>query len=103
MLAEELGIRSKVRTRMTGFLDHQLEGDGCAFAHGSEKLRAERWLKTVIQMTVGDLVLDVIHCPGPHASHVNFLPSPSKAAVVAMSCFRIHLAVPIFPRGNHQT
>jgi len=52
-------------------------------------------------VTVGDLVLDVIHCPGHTPGHVIFHHAPSKLALVGDVLFQGSIGRTDFPRGNH--
>ena len=53
-------------------------------------------------MTVGNLTIDVIHCPGHTPGHVVFHHAPSKLAIVGDVIFQGSIGRTDFPRGNHQ-
>ena len=53
-------------------------------------------------MTVGDLKLDVYHCPGHTPGHVVFHHAPSKLAIVGDVLFQGSIGRTDFPMGNHQ-
>ena len=53
-------------------------------------------------VTVGDLTLDVIHCPGHTPGHVVFFHRPSKFAIVGDVLFQGSIGRTDFPMGNHQ-
>jgi len=102
MLAEELGIPIEGPHEDDRFWIDQLEGDGARFGMEAKRFEPDRWLKDGDQVTVGDLVLDVIHCPGHTPGHVIFYHQPSKLAVVGDVLFQGSIGRTDFPRGNHQ-
>ena len=53
-------------------------------------------------MTVGELTLEVIHCPGHTPGHVVFFNRESKFAVVGDVLFQGSIGRTDFPMGNHQ-
>ena len=53
-------------------------------------------------VTVGDLTLEVIHCPGHTPGHVVFFHRPSRFAVVGDVLFQGSIGRTDFPMGNHQ-
>ena len=102
MLAEELGIPIEGPHEDDRFWIEQLEGDGAKYGMQAKSFEPDRWLKDGDQVTVGDLVLDVIHCPGHTPGHVIFYHQPSKLAVVGDVLFQGSIGRTDFPRGNHQ-
>ncbi len=102
MLAEELGIPIEGPHEDDRFWIDQLEGDGARYGMVAKSFEPDRWLKDGDQVTVGDLVLDVIHCPGHTPGHVIFYHRPSKLAVVGDVLFQGSIGRTDFPRGNHQ-
>ena len=102
MLAEELGIPIEGPHEDDRFWIDQLEGDGARFGMEAKSFEPDRWLKDGDQVMVGDLVLDVIHCPGHTPGHVIFYHQPSKLAVVGDVLFQGSIGRTDFPRGNHQ-
>jgi glyoxylase-like metal-dependent hydrolase (beta-lactamase superfamily II) len=52
-------------------------------------------------VTVGNLTLDVIHCPGHTPGHVIFHHQPSRLAIVGDVLFQGSIGRTDFPRGNH--
>ena len=61
----------------------------------------DRWLEDGDQVTVGELVFDVVHCPGHTPGHVVFLHAPSRVAFVGDVLFAGSIGRTDFPRGNH--
>src|SRR3546814_19790403 len=61
-----------------------------------------RWLSHGDKVTLGDLTLDVIHCPGHTPGHVVFYHAPSRFAIVGDVLFQGSIGRTDFPLGNHQ-
>ena len=53
-------------------------------------------------MTLGDLTLDVRHCPGHTPGHIVLHHPESKLAIVGDVIFAGSIGRTDFPRGNHQ-
>jgi hydroxyacylglutathione hydrolase len=62
-----------------------------------------RWLQHGEQITVGNQVLDVIHCPGHTPGHVCFFHAPSQLAIVGDVLFQGGIGRTDFPKGDYQT
>jgi hydroxyacylglutathione hydrolase len=62
-----------------------------------------RWLQHGEQVTVGNQVLDVIHCPGHTPGHVCFFHAPSQLAIVGDVLFQGGIGRTDFPKGDYQT
>jgi len=60
-----------------------------------------RWLRHGDVVTVGDLSLDVLHCPGHTPGHVVFHHAAAKVALVGDVLFAGAIGRTDFPRGNH--
>lgn len=67
-----------------------------------EVFEPTRWLHDGETVTVGDLVFDVIHCPGHTPGHVVFFHAPSRLAIVGDVLFQGSIGRTDFPQGNHQ-
>ena len=67
----------------------------------SRSFTPTRWLKDGDVVTVGNLKLDVIHCPGHTPGHVVFYHAPSQAALVGDVLFQGSIGRTDFPKGNH--
>lgn len=102
MLAEELGLPIEGPHKDDLFWIEKLDGDGARYGMEAKSFEPDRWLNDGDQVTVGDLVLDVIHCPGHTPGHVVFYHQPSKLAVVGDVIFQGSIGRTDFPRGNHQ-
>jgi hydroxyacylglutathione hydrolase len=104
---------------MTGVLAHQLgvpiEGphpddkfwiDGHAQAAAMYKMEGEaftpdRWLYDGDTVQVGEVVFDVVHCPGHTPGHVVFVHKAMQIAFVGDVLFQGSIGRTDFPRGNH--
>lgn len=68
---------------------------------GAQAFTPDRWLHHGDQVTVGELVLDVLHCPGHTPGHIVFHHVPSKLAIVGDVLFQGSIGRTDFPKGNH--
>lgn len=62
---------------------------------------SDRWLVNGDQVTVGNLVMDVYHCPGHTPGHVVFHEPDANVAFVGDVLFQGSIGRTDFPRGNH--
>jgi glyoxylase-like metal-dependent hydrolase (beta-lactamase superfamily II) len=62
----------------------------------------DRWLINGDTVNLGNLTLDVVHCPGHTPGHVVFVHKPSKVAFVGDVLFRGSIGRTDLPRGNHE-
>lgn len=62
----------------------------------------DRWLQQGDTVTVGEQVLQVIHCPGHTPGHVVFVYEPQRVAWVGDVLFQGSIGRTDFPRGNHE-
>jgi glyoxylase-like metal-dependent hydrolase (beta-lactamase superfamily II) len=69
---------------------------------GAEAFVPDRWLHQGDQVTVGNLVLDVYHCPGHTPGHVIFHHPPSKLAIVGDVLFQGSIGRTDFPKGDYK-
>ncbi len=67
----------------------------------AESFVPDRWLDEGEQVTVGEQVLDVLHCPGHTPGHVVFFHPQLKLAWVGDVLFQGSIGRTDFPRGNH--
>jgi hydroxyacylglutathione hydrolase len=68
----------------------------------AEAFVPDRWLVQGDTVTVGEQVLEVLHCPGHTPGHVVFLYRPQKVAWVGDVLFQGSIGRTDFPRGNHE-
>lgn len=101
-LAEQLGVPIEGPQEEDRFWIERLGIDGAKYGMEGASFEPDRWLRDGDQVTVGNLVLDVIHCPGHTPGHVVFYHAPSKLALVGDVLFQGSIGRTDFPRGNHQ-
>jgi hydroxyacylglutathione hydrolase len=102
ILSERLGIAIEGPHAEDAFL---LEGlpTQCAmfgFPH-TAAFRPGRWLNDGDTTTIGDLVLDVLHCPGHTPGHVVFFQQAARTAFVGDVLFKGSIGRTDFERGDH--
>lgn len=102
MLADELGLPIEGPHEDDRFWIDQLDDDGLRWGMVAKSFTPTRWLKHGDTVTVGELTLDVIHCPGHTPGHVVFFHEPSRFAIVGDVLFQGSIGRTDFPRGNHQ-
>jgi len=102
MLAKELGLPIEGPHEADRFWIARLEDDGPRFGMHCEIFEPDRWLVDGDTVTVGELVLDVLHCPGHTPGHVVFFHRPSNLALVGDVLFAGSIGRTDFPMGNHQ-
>jgi glyoxylase-like metal-dependent hydrolase (beta-lactamase superfamily II) len=66
----------------------------------AESFTPDRWLHDGEQVTVGELVLDVYHCPGHTPGHIVFHHAPSNLAIVGDVLFQGSVGRTDFPKGD---
>ena len=102
ILAAELGVPIEGPHEADRFWISRLEDDGRNYGIDGWIFEPDRWLTDGEQVTVGELVLDVIHCPGHTPGHVVFHHPPSNVAMVGDVLFQGSIGRTDFPMGNHQ-
>ena len=102
MLAKELGLPIEGPHEADRFWIARLGDDGKNYGMHGEVFEPDRWLHDGDKVTVGELELDVIHCPGHTPGHVVFYHAPSQFAVVGDVLFQGSIGRTDFPLGNHQ-
>jgi hydroxyacylglutathione hydrolase len=102
MLAKELGLKIEGPHEDDRFWIEQLDEDGPRWGMHAESFEPDRWLVDGDTVTVGNLTLDVIHCPGHTPGHIVFHHAASKLAIVGDVIFQGSIGRTDFPRGNHQ-
>ena len=100
-LAAELGVPIEGPHEDDLFWIDQLDPTGGKYGIPGRPFVPDRWLEDGDRVTVGELVLDVIHCPGHTPGHVVFHHAPSKLALVGDVIFQGSIGRTDFPRGNH--
>lgn len=102
MLAEELGLPIEGPHEDDRFWIDRLDEDGLRWGMPARSFTPTRWLRHGDTVSLGELTLDVIHCPGHTPGHVVFFHAPSRLAIVGDVLFRGSIGRTDFPRGNHQ-
>ena len=102
ILAAELGVEIEGPHEDDRFWIARLEDDGRTYGIGGKPFEPARWLHDGDTVTVGELTLDVRHCPGHTPGHVVFHHPASKLAIVGDVLFAGSIGRTDFPLGNHQ-
>jgi glyoxylase-like metal-dependent hydrolase (beta-lactamase superfamily II) len=101
-LAEELGVPIEGPQELDRFWIARLEDDGRAYGIPARSFEPDRWLEEGEQVTIGDVTLDVYHCPGHTPGHIVFHHPASKLAIVGDVIFQGSIGRTDFPMSNHQ-
>lgn len=102
VFAAELGVPIEGPHEADRFWISRLDDDARQWGVPAQVFEPDRWLNDGDTVTVGKLVLDVIHCPGHTPGHVVFVHSPSRVAIVGDVLFQGSIGRTDFPMGNHQ-
>ena len=102
VLAKELGVPIEGPHEGDRFWIESLDDPTKRYGLAGESFEPDRWLVNGDQVTVGDLTLDVVHCPGHTPGHVVFHHAPSQVALVGDVLFAGSIGRTDFPQGNHQ-
>jgi len=102
ILAEELGVEIEGPHEDDIFWISRLAEDGARYGVAGKPFVPARWLADGDTVTVGDLTLNVRHCPGHTPGHVVFHHPESNLAIVGDVLFQGSMGRTDFPRGNHQ-
>ncbi len=102
MLAEELGVPIEGPHEADRFWIEGLDDSSMRFGLDGKSFEPDRWLNDGDTVTVGDLTLDVIHCPGHTPGHVVFHHAPSHLATVGDVLFAGSIGRTDLPQGDHQ-
>lgn len=62
-----------------------------------------RWLEEGDRVPVGEMTLQVLHCPGHTPGHIVFINEKARLALVGDVLFNGGVGRSDFPRGDHQT
>lgn len=100
VLAREFGVPIEGPQEEDRFWIAQLDDDGRRWNMEAHTFEPDRWLENADKVRVGELELDVYHCPGHTPGHVVFHHAPSRFAIVGDVLFRGGIGRWDFPRGN---
>lgn len=102
-LRNRLGIPIEGPQREDGFWLEALPDQAKLFGFAeAQALVPDRWLEDGDLVEVGDLRLDVLHCPGHTPGHVVFHHAAGGIAFVGDVLFHGSIGRSDFPRGNHK-
>ena len=99
-LAADLGVPIEGPHEEDRFWIANLAEDAPRFGIDARPFEPDRWLDDGDRVTVGDLTLDVYHCPGHTPGHVVFHHAPSRFAQVGDVLFQGSIGRTDFPRGS---
>jgi glyoxylase-like metal-dependent hydrolase (beta-lactamase superfamily II) len=102
IFAEELGVPIEGPHEDDLFWIARLAEDGARYGVFGKPFEPDRWLVDGDTVSIGELVLNVRHCPGHTPGHVVFHHPDSKLALVGDVLFQGSIGRTDFPRGNHQ-
>lgn len=102
ILANKLGVRIEGPHEADRFWISRLEEDGRKYGIPGHPFESDRWLVDGDTVTVGELTLNVRHCPGHTPGHVVFHHPESRLAIVGDVLFRGSIGRWDFPLGNHE-
>jgi hydroxyacylglutathione hydrolase len=102
ILAEELGIEIEGPHEADRFWISRLDDDGKRWGIMGKPFEPSRWLDDGDTVTVGELTLNVRHCPGHTPGHVVFHHPDSNLAIVGDVLFKGSIGRWDFPMGNHK-
>jgi glyoxylase-like metal-dependent hydrolase (beta-lactamase superfamily II) len=102
-LKERLGVPIEGPHRADQFLLAHLADAGRAFGIlDARNVTSDRWLDEGDTVSVGDLTLDVLHCPGHSPGSVAFVNAAQRFAIVGDVLFRGSIGRTDIPGGNHR-
>lgn len=103
VLAAQLHVPIEGPHQADKFWIDQNPATGAAYGMaGATAFTPDRWLQDGDQVQVGELVLDVYHCPGHTPGHVVFHHPPSHLAIVGDVLFQGSIGRTDFPKGDFQ-
>ncbi|HMP56487.1 MAG TPA: MBL fold metallo-hydrolase [Novosphingobium sp.] len=102
VLARDMGVPLEGPHEGDRFWIESLDDPTKRYGLDGESFEPDRWLHHGDTVTIGDLTLDVLHCPGHTPGHVVFFHAPSRLAVVGDVLFQGSIGRTDFPQGNHE-
>lgn len=102
ILAKELGVPIEGPHEADRFWIARLGDDGRRYGIEGQVFEPDRWLEDGDTVTVGEVTLAVIHCPGHTPGHVVFYNAEGHFAIVGDVLFAGSIGRTDFPLGNHQ-
>ena len=103
-LARRASVPIEGPQREDAFWIDQLGSQGRMFGvGGAEPFTPDRWLEGGDTVSVGNVTLEVRHCPGHTPGHVIFFSGEYRIAFVGDVLFQGSIGRTDFPRGDHAT
>jgi glyoxylase-like metal-dependent hydrolase (beta-lactamase superfamily II) len=102
ILAGELGVPIEGPEEADRFWIDQIPESARRYGFEGDVFEPSRWLHDGDTVTVGELTLQVRHCPGHTPGHVVFFHEQSRLAIVGDVLFAGSIGRTDFPRGDHQ-
>ncbi|HBG30858.1 MAG TPA: hypothetical protein DDW98_09550 [Gammaproteobacteria bacterium] len=102
-LAEATGVPVEGPHRADGFWIKMLPQQSQMMGFGGRVFAPDRWLEEGDTVTVGELTLQVLHCPGHTPGHVVFFEPEAGFAQVGDVLFAGSIGRTDFPGGDHET
>ncbi len=99
-LREELGVKIEGPHEADDFLLQRLEDQGKAYGFPARAVTPDRWLNEGDAVTVGDLTLDVLHCPGHSPGSVVLVSEAERFALVGDVIFQGSVGRVDLPGGD---
>ncbi|MCX7864579.1 MAG: MBL fold metallo-hydrolase, partial [Novosphingobium sp.] len=79
-----------------------LDADSRRWGMEAKSFEPDRWLVDGDTVRVGELVLDVFHCPGHTPGHIIFFHAPSRFAIVGDVLFQGSIGRTDLPGGDYR-
>ena len=102
VLAKDMGVPIEGPHEGDRFWIESLDDPARRYGLPGESFEPDRWLGQGDTVQVGELELDVVHCPGHTPGHVVFVHKPSHFAIVGDVLFAGSIGRTDFPQGDHQ-
>lgn len=100
-LAARLGVEIEGPQQEEAFWLDQLPQQGAMFGFPpAQPLTPQRWLEDGDQVSVGEEVLEVRHCPGHTPGHVVFISHTARLVIAGDVLFQRSIGRTDFPRGD---
>lgn len=101
ILAKEIGVPIEGPHEDDRFWIEGLDKSAMRLGLQGESFEPDRWLQDGDTVTVGEMTLDVVHCPGHTPGHIVFVHEPSRFAMVGDVLFAGSIGRTDFPKGDH--
>ena len=103
-LRKKLGVPIEGPHRADQFLlDHVIESGRTFGLSGMRNVTPDRWLEDGDQVQIGDLVLEVLHCPGHSPGSIVFFNPAQRFALVGDVLFQGSIGRTDLPGGDYDT